>query len=197
MAPLVSPFCFPPLRSMSLERAAPGYPAGKQSRPIVARPYPRRANRRRARRAKMNGSLSPSALPLAPILAFGYTSCSLPSLGLRTPLASSRSSLYPACSVRPTFRTFASRQCSRALHVALYPATFQRLTRYFLSFSRFLHLSFFSFISLSLFLPLFSLSISHLSAFFLSRFYSIFVLLTEIIFLKNWKNFVTDFQKDR
>lgn len=57
MAPLVSPFCSP-LSSTSLERA--GVPAGKQSRPIVVRPYPRWTNRGRARRAKMNGSLSPS-----------------------------------------------------------------------------------------------------------------------------------------
>lgn len=55
MAPLVSPFCSP-LSSTSLERA--GAPAGKQSRPIVAWPYPRWTNRRHARRAKMNGSLS-------------------------------------------------------------------------------------------------------------------------------------------
>lgn len=55
MAPLVSPFCSP-LSSTSLERA--GAPAGKQSRPIVAWSYPRWTNRRHARRAKMNGSLS-------------------------------------------------------------------------------------------------------------------------------------------
>lgn len=55
MAPLVSPFCSP-LSSTSLERA--GAPAGKQSRPIVAWPYPRWTNRKHARRAKMNGSLS-------------------------------------------------------------------------------------------------------------------------------------------
>lgn len=59
MAPLVSPFCSP-LSSTSLERA--GAPAGKHSRPIVARPYPRWTNRRHARRAKMNGSLSLSIL---------------------------------------------------------------------------------------------------------------------------------------
>lgn len=56
MAPLVSPFCSP-LFSTSLERA--GVPAGKQSRPIMAQPYSRWTNRKHARRAKMNGSLSP------------------------------------------------------------------------------------------------------------------------------------------
>lgn len=58
MAPLVSPFS--PLSSTSPKRG--GVPAGKQSRPIVAWPYPRWTNHRRARRAKMNESLSPSLL---------------------------------------------------------------------------------------------------------------------------------------
>lgn len=81
MAPLVSPFCSPPSSSTSLERA--GVPAGKQSRPILAWPYQRWTNRGRARRAKMNGSLSPSAL-----------------LSLRSSLSAIPRALFPHFSLR-------------------------------------------------------------------------------------------------
>lgn len=70
-------------------------------------------------------------------LPFADTTSSLPTLGLPR---ISRSLVYPACSVRPTVRS-SHRQCSRARHVALYFATFQRLARYFLSFPRLLSLS--------------------------------------------------------
>lgn len=145
MAPLVSPFCSP-LSSTRQERA--GEPAGKQNRPIVAWPYSRWTNHRQARRVKMNGSLS------SPVLLFLRSSLStilrthFPHLDF---VSRSLARVYPACSVRPTVRTFASCQCSRARHVALYLATFQRLTRYFLSFSILLHLS----LSFLLFLSLF------------------------------------------
>lgn len=137
MAPLVSPFCSP-LSSTRQERA--GEPAGKHNRPIVAWPYSRWTNHRRARRVKMNSSLSP------PVLLFLRSSLSailrthFPHLDF-TSRSLARSRIYPACSVRPTVRTFASCQCSRARHVALYLATFQRLTRYFPSFSTLFHSS--------------------------------------------------------
>lgn len=113
-----------------------------------------------------------------------YLELSSLTLTSRTPLASSFT-VYPACSVHPTVRTFASCQCSRAHHVALYPATFQRLTRYFLSSSRFLHLSLSSLLSLFLFSFSFSVSIS-LSAVFLSCSYSTSVFLSKIIFSFFW-----------
>lgn len=106
MAPLVSPVLFPPSSSTSVERA--GVPAGKQSRPIVARPHPGRTNHRRARRAKMNGSLSPSVL-LSLRSSFSPIPRTLfPHLGFHAALARSLARVYPACSVRPTVRTFAS-----------------------------------------------------------------------------------------
>lgn len=148
----------------------------------MARPYQRWTNHRRARRAKMNGSLSSSVLLSLRSSLSAIPRPLFPHLGFRH-LSLPRFIVYPACSVRPTVRTFASCQCSRALHVALYPATFQRLTRYFLSSSRFLHLSFSSSSLCLSFLSLFfSLSISRLSAVFLSRFYSISVFPSEIIF---------------
>lgn len=101
MAPLVSPFCSP-LSSTSLERA--GVPAGKQSRPIVAQPYPRWTNRERARRAKMNGSLSPSVfLSLRSSLFRLYFGLSYFTWVSRTSRSLAR--VYPACSVRPIVRT--------------------------------------------------------------------------------------------
>lgn len=115
-----------------------------------------------------------------------YLELSSLTLTSRTPLASSLT-VYPACSVHPTVRTFASCQCSRAHHVALYPATFQRLTRYFLSSFRFLHLSLSLSSLLSLFLFSFSFSVSiSLSALFLSCSYSTSVFLSEIIFSFFW-----------
>lgn len=78
--------------------------------------------------------------------------------------------VYPACSVRPTVRTFAFCQCSRARHVALYPATFQRLTRYSLSSSELLRFS------LSLLLCL-SLSFCLPLSFFLTRMQSFYLVL--------------------
>lgn len=144
MAPLVSPFCSPLSSYERQERA--GEPAGKQNRPILAWSCSRWTNHRHARRVKMNGSLSP------PVLLFLRSSLStilrthFPHLDFTS---RSLARVYPACSVRPTVRTFASCQCSRARHVALYLATFQRLTRYFLSFSvlLYLSLSFFLFLS--------------------------------------------------
>lgn len=120
----------------------------------------------------LRSSLSAILRPLFPHLGFRHLS--LP-----------RFVVYPACSVRPTVRTFASCQCSRALHVALYPATFQRLTRYFLSSSRFLHLSFSSFISLSLFFSL-SLYLSFECSLFISFLLYLRLLLRNYFFFFFW-----------
>lgn len=100
MAPLVSPFCSPLSCRPSLERA--GVPAGKQSRPIAARPYQRWTNRGRARRAKMNGSLSPSArLSLRSSRFQAIPRAHFPHLGTRTPLASSLAPRIPGV-LRPS-----------------------------------------------------------------------------------------------
>lgn len=158
MAPLVSPFCSP-LSSTSLERA--GVPAGKQSRPIMAQPYPRWTNRGCARRAKMNGSLSPSVLlslrsSLSAILRALFLHLDFRHLSLTLVR------VYPACSVRWSVRLPPASAVVLG-HVALYLATFQRLTRYFLSFSGLFHLSLFSFLSffLSFFLSLSAIFSSH------------------------------------
>lgn len=183
MAPLVSPFCSPPSPSTSLERA--GVPAGKQSRPILAWPYQRWTNRGRARRAKMNGSLSPSAL-----------------LSLRSSLSAIPRALFPHFSLRhlslprpsytrraPSVRRSVRSPLASAVVLSTLPYTLQRFNVSHgifsppLGFSTCLSLP--SSLSLSLFFSLFSslsLSISRLSAVFLSHFYSTSVLLSEIIF---------------
>lgn len=185
MAPLVSPFCSP-LSSTSLERA--GVPAGKQSRPIAARPYPGWTNRRRARRAKMNGSLSIESL-LTLIFASDYTSNSLSSLRLQAALACSLAYTRRALSVRRSVRSpFAS-----AAVLATLPYTLQRsnasygilcppLSYSFLSFLFSLSFSF----SLSLFL---SLAISLSRYLFFSR--SLFFFLISLTFLYHYTNFYT------
>lgn len=160
---------FPPLLAPSLERA--GVPAGKQSRPIVARPYQRWANHRRARRAKMNGSLSPSlllslrsslsAIPrvLFPHLAFGHLSLPRSSYTQRAP------------SVRRSVRS----PLASAVVLSTLPYTLQRFNVSHGIFSP--PLGFFACLSLpwslSLTLSFFSLFVSRLNAVFLSHFYSL------------------------
>lgn len=176
MAPLVSPVLFLPLSSRECRGERAGVPAGKQCGPIVARPHPRRTNRRRARRAKMNGSLSPSVL-LSLRSSFSPIPRTLfPHLGFHASLTRTLAYTRRAPSVRRSVRS-PHRQCSRARHVALYSATFQRLTRYSLSSSRllsiYLYLSLSSFLSPSLSFYLFLFL--RLDAVFLSRSYAIFV----------------------
>lgn len=149
----------PPSPSTSLERA--GVPAGKQSRPIVAQPYQRWTNRSRARRAKMNGSLSPSVLlslrsslsaippALFPHLDFGHLSLPRSPYTRRAP------------SVRRSVRS----PLASAVVLSTLPYTLQRFN-----------------VSHGIFSPplgfsTLSLSLSRLSAVFLSHFYSTFVLL--------------------
>lgn len=189
MAPLVSPFCSP-LSSTSLERA--GVPAGKQSRPIAARPYPGWTNRRRARRAKMNGSLSIESL-LTLIFASDYTSNSLSSLRLQAALACSLAYTRRALSVRRSVRSpFAS-----AAVLATLPYTLQRSNASYGILCPPLSYSFLSFL-FSFFLILshsFSLSffLSCYLSFSLSFFsHSLFFFLIFLIFLyHSYANFYT------
>lgn len=170
MAPLVSPFCSPLSCRPSRERA--GVPAGKQSRPIAARPYQRWTNRGRARRAKMNGSLSPSArLSLRSSRFQAIPRAHFPHLGTRTPLASSLAPRIPGV-LRPSDGPYIrlspvqsrSPRCLIPCNVSTSHTVFSVLLQVSPLVSLFLRLS----------LSFLSFSISRLSAVFLSRFFLLF-----------------------